>query len=105
MNVTRDERYYNFTENETYKILSLFNQILTQYNTLRSDSNVLAQLNRKSIHNLYYPYYLIKILQIVIIEEERLAFMLSNIHTQSRETTLRNNILWMLMHPKLSTNV
>ena len=59
----------------------MFNQILAQYYTLCSDSDVLAHLNRKSIHNLYYPYYLVKILQIVIIDEERLAFMLSNIHT------------------------
>ena len=80
----------------------MFNQILAQYYTLRSDSNVLMQLNRKSIHNLYYPYYLVKILQIVIINEERLAFMLSNIHIQSQKTTLKNDMLWTLMRPKLS---
>jgi Poxvirus Late Transcription Factor VLTF3 like len=102
LNITRDERYYNFTQNEINEILSVFNQILAQYYTLRSDSNVLMQLNRKSIHNLYYPYYLVKILQIVIIDEERLAFMLSNIHIQSQKTTLKNDMLWTLMRPKLS---
>ena len=105
LNITRDKRYYHFTENEIHEILSMFNQILTQYNTLRSDPNVLTQLNRKSIHNLYYPYYLIKILRIVIIDEERLAFMLSNIHIQSQKTTLKNDMLWMLMQPKLSFSV
>ena len=69
-------------KNEIHEILSMFNQILTQYDTLRSHSNVLTQLNRESIINSYYPCYLVKILQIVIIDEERLAFMLSNIHTQ-----------------------
>jgi hypothetical protein len=102
LNITRDKRYYDFTESEIHEILSMFNQILAQYYTLCCDSNVLMQLNRKSIHNLYYPYYLVKILQIVIIDEERLAFMLSNIHTQSQKTTLKNDMLWMLMLPKLS---
>ena len=87
MNIPRDDRYYDFTDNEIHEILSMFNQILAQYYTLRSDLNVLAQLNRKSIHNLYYPYYLVKILQVVIIDKERLAFMLSNIHTQSLRRT------------------
>lgn len=105
LNITRDDRYYEFTQNEIHDILSMFNQILAQYYSLRSDSNVLAQLNRKSIHNFHYPYYLVKILQTIIVDEERLAFMLSNIHTQSRETTLRNDILWMLMQSNLSTNV
>jgi hypothetical protein len=102
LNITRDKRYYDFTENEIHEILSMFNQILTQHNTLRSDSNILAQLNRKSINNLCYPYYLVKIMQIVIVDEERLAFMLSNIHTQSQKTTLKNDMFWMLMRPKLS---
>ena len=102
LNITRDERYYDFTENEIHEILSVFNQILAQYYTLCCDSNVLMQLNRKSIHNLYYPYYLVRILQIVIIDEERLAFMLSNIHIQSQKTTLKNDMLWTLMRSKLS---
>ena len=68
LNITRDDRYYDFTQNEIHEVLSMFNQILAQYNTLCSDSNVLAQINRKSVHNLYYPYYLVKILQIIVID-------------------------------------
>jgi len=102
LNITRDESYYDFTQDEIYKILSMFNQILAQYNTLCSDSSVLAQLNCKSVHNLYYPYYLVKILQIIITNKERLEFMLSNIHTQSQKATLKHDMLWMIMRPKLS---
>lgn len=102
LNITRNDHYYDFTQNEIHDILLIFNQILAQYNILRSDSNVLAQLNLKSIHNLYYPYYLVKILQLVIIDEERLAFMLSNIHIQSPKTMLKNETLWILMRAKLS---
>jgi len=80
----------------------MFNQILAKYNTLRRDSKLLLQLNRESIHNLYYPYYLVKILQIVIVDEERLAFMLSNIHTQSQKTTQKNDKLWMLIQSGLN---
>ena len=102
LNIARDDRYYDFTEKEIHEILSMFNQILGQYYTLCSDSNVLAQLNRKYIHNLYYPYCQVKILQIVINDAERLAFMLSNIHTQSQRTTLKNDTLWMLMQSGLN---
>ena len=42
-----------YTQNEIHEILSMFSQILAQYYTLCSDSNVLAQLNRNTIHNLY----------------------------------------------------
>ena len=77
--------------------MQYFDQILAQYYTLCNGSNVLAQLNSKFIHNLYYPYYLVKILQIVLIDKERLAFMLSTIHTQSQRTTPKNDMLWMLM--------
>lgn len=85
LSITRDDRYYEFTESEIHDILLMFNQILAKYNTLRRDSKLLLQLNREAIHNLYYPYYLLKILQAVIIDKERLAFMLSNIHTQSQK--------------------
>jgi Poxvirus Late Transcription Factor VLTF3 like len=102
LNITRDECLYDFTQNEIHEILSMFNQVLAQYYTLCSDSNVLAKINRKSVHNLYYPYYLIKILQIVITNKARLAFLLSNIHTQSPKTALKNDMLWMLMQPGLN---
>jgi hypothetical protein len=102
LSITRDDRYYEFTESEIHDILLMFNQILAKYNTLRRDSKLLLQLNRESIHNLYYPYYLVKILQIVIVDEERLAFMLSNIHTQSQKTTQKNDKLWMLIQSGLN---
>jgi hypothetical protein len=94
---------YEFTDDEINQILNMFYKIQIEYDKLKKCKRTLQILKKKSIHNsLYYPYYLIKIIKIVIDDKERVKFIVSNVHSQSTQTIKKNDILWMLICEKIN---
>jgi hypothetical protein len=103
LNIPCNESYYDLSYEEINHIMVLFNSIQNKYEELCSNPEVLSRINKKSIHNnLYYPFYLEKILNLIIGDKQRLEFILSNIHRQSKKTINKNDILWSLIIPTLS---
>jgi len=103
LNISCNESYYELSSEEINHIIALFNSIQNKYEELCRNPEVLSRINKKSIHNnVYYSFYLEKILNLIIVDKERLEFLLSNFHRQSKKTLIKNDILWSLIIPTLS---
>lgn len=102
LGIMRNLDKYYFTEYEINDILSIFSQIHNEYDQLTKCPSILYMIRKRKIHNnLYYPYYLIKILNRIITDPNRLAFIMSNIHRQSQRTTYKNDLVWNVLSKRL----
>jgi hypothetical protein len=98
LGITRNESYYDLTDEEILEIMRIFNMIQIKYDKLCTDPIVLSRIYKQRVHNnLYYPYYLIQVLKYIIKNKQRLKFILSNIHVQSDKTTFKNDMIWTMM--------
>ena len=86
---------YELTSGEVTEILEHFYKIIDLYPKIIHDVKIIDIFKRKKIqNNLYYPYFLIRILTHVIRDKTRLATLLSNIHFQSETILTRNEHIW-----------
>jgi hypothetical protein len=91
------------TDDEIDEILNYFQNISTVYIELSHDPKILSVLKKKIIcNNLYYPFYLKKILEFVITDKDRLSNFLINIHLQNGPTIKKNNFIWYNICQKLN---
>jgi len=85
---------YELTNDERYKILEYFNEIVTQFSYL---------ISKHKIHNIiYYPYFIARILTLVIHDQNRLNILLSNVHFQKKVTIVKNENIWKELCGKLN---
>ena len=86
---------YELTSNEVSDILEQLNKIIDLYPKIMQEAKILKLFKRGKVqNNLYYPYFIVRILTLVIHDKNRLATLLSNIHFQSRTILTRNEHIW-----------
>ena len=79
---------YELTNNEVIETLGYFKNIIDIY------PKIIQEIEIKLQNGLYYPYYIAKILSLVIQDTDRLNTLLSNIHFQSKTILNRNEYIW-----------
>src|SRR6266516_2637381 len=76
---------FDLTNNEINEILELLEEIIVFYPKIKQEPEVLKLFKRRKMqNNLYYPFFIVRILSLVIPDRNRLSILLSNIHFQSK---------------------
>lgn len=82
---------YELSSDEISDILNYFSQIIAQFSALKQDPKV-------HMHNIaYYPFFIAKILSLVIHNKNRLNTLLSNVHSQNKKTLAKNEYIWDIL--------
>src|SRR6266516_4671250 len=76
---------FELTNNEINEILEHLKEIIELYPKIKQEPEVLKLFKRRKIqNNLYYPFFIVRILSLIIPDRNRLGILLSNIHFQSK---------------------
>ncbi len=76
-------------------MLQHLKEIIEFYPKIKRKPEVLKLFKRRKIqNNLYYPFFIVRILSLVIPDKNRLSTLLSNIHLQSKSILVRNEYIW-----------
>lgn len=79
------------THNELQLLYNYFDKAVKTYNNVK---------NNTKNNNIYYPFLIWKILEIIIIKKDRLKNMLCCIHLQGSTTLIENDRIWKLICEK-----
>jgi hypothetical protein len=91
---------YDLSSEEMEQILNHFREVITEFSNIREASEI---LQKKRVHNIpSYPYFIVKILSLIIRDKDRLKILLSNVHFQCEKTHAKNENIWKLLCKKLN---
>lgn len=83
---------------EEQVILNDFDEIIKIFTNISKDKRVLAIFNKNTIkNNLYYPFFILKIMMFRMKGDYRLPGLVECIHLQSSATLIKDDLLWKIM--------
>jgi hypothetical protein len=79
-------------------ILNDFDEVIKIFADISRDRRVLAIFNKTTIkNNLYYPFFILKIMMFRMKGDGRLPALVECIHLQSAATLIKDDLLWKIM--------
>lgn len=92
-NLTKTDCF--LSDDEMQAILDIFDRVYTLFLEVIREH----KFNQK---NIFYPFYISKIIPLVITDEARLKTLNAHLHKQSVSTTQKNDIIWSQIIQRLS---
>ena len=82
------------TLEEEELLLNIYSRIMTLFDKIIDEPAIKSNFKKKRTNKFYYPYFIYKILEIILKGDSRLPALLDCIHLQDSDTLVRNDIVW-----------
>lgn len=82
------------TLEEEELLLNKYNHIMNLFDKIIEEPEISCHFKKRRRNKFYYPYFIYKILNIILEGDKRLPALLDCIHLQDSDTLVRNDIVW-----------